>query len=271
MDSFNAVMKDVERAGDVVKGENTYNYKKIYPATNENLEELFSKVKIKDKDVFSVLSSGDQVFTSFYKGAKSVDSFDVNKLTIYYYYLRKWMITKKKKEYINDWYFESNRDLIKLIMTIDPESEDEKNAKIFWLNYINKYNGLDKHLFLTTNEDYKNVFSDDIKGLSKKIKNMNFYNYDISSSFILKKKYDVVVLSNILECLRHPAQLFRVKSNVDRLLKDGGICLCSHIMEDKNSKIHEAEVEIMTINNLEYIEDYNDYDAGYVYKKGKRK
>ena len=55
-------MKDVERAGDVVKGENTYNYKKIYPATNENLEELFSKVKIKDKDVFSVLSSGDQVF-----------------------------------------------------------------------------------------------------------------------------------------------------------------------------------------------------------------
>ena len=269
MDKFDEVMKDIEKAKEVSNGSNIYGYKRIYPNTNEDLDKLFKNVKIKDKDVFSVLSSGDQVFTCFYNDAKSVDSFDINKLTIYYYYLRKWFITKKNKEYINDWYFDSNKDLIRLIMTVDITSEDEKNAQTFWLNYINKYNGIDKHLFLPTDKDYKNIYSDDIKGLSSKIKNMNFYNYDMSTSFILKKKYDVVVLSNILECLRHPAQLFRARSNVERLLKDDGICLCSHIMEDRNSKIHEAEVEIMASNNLEYIEDYNKYDAGYIYKKTK--
>ena len=267
MDSFNAIMKDVEGAGNVARGESTYDYRRVYHSTNEDLVKLFNNVKLKDKDVFSVLSSGDQVFTCFYKGAKSVDSFDINKLTIYYYYLRKWMITKKHSEYIKDWYLESNRDLIKLIMTVDPVIEDEKNAQIFWLNYINSNNGLDKNIFLPTSERYKNVFSDDIDGLSKRIKNIKFYNYDISSSFILKKKYDVVVLSNVLECLVHPAQLFRAKSNVSRLLKSGGICLCSHIMEDKDSNIHEKEIEIMTSGDLEYIDDYNKHDVGYVYKK----
>ena len=41
---------------------------------------------------FTVLASGDQAFYFYDNGAKKVDLFDINKLSIYYYYLRVWII-----------------------------------------------------------------------------------------------------------------------------------------------------------------------------------
>ena len=105
---------------------------------------------------------------------------------------------------------------------------------------------------------------------------MTFYNYDFSSRFSLKKKYDVIILSNILECLQNPDQLIVARDNVESLLKDDGICVCSHLMEDKNNEFHKDEVKIMTMNNLieEEIDDYyissvscGIQEVGYVYKK----
>ena len=42
LDSFNAIMKDVERAGNVARGESKYDYRRVYHNTNEDLVKLFN-------------------------------------------------------------------------------------------------------------------------------------------------------------------------------------------------------------------------------------
>ena len=99
---------------------------------------------------------------------------------------------------------------------------------------------------------------------------------DLASRFSLKKKYDVVILSNILECLQNLCQLFAARDNIEKLLKDDGICVCSHVMNTKEGLVHQKEVDIMTMGNLveEEIDDYfvcpesdKKIEVGYVYKK----
>lgn len=270
------VLNDVEKAIEVPLGKRDYNHRKIYPNTNENMRALFDMFSVEGKDVFSVLASSDQVFSAFYLGAKNVDSFDSNKLTIYYYYLRKWIIKYLKEEYINEEYYNDGSELIDLIKTIKGKSLDEKKAQAFWISYLNKNKRIDKDLFITTSYSFDNVFKDDLDVLSKRIKNIKFYNYDLATRFKLKKKYDVVILSNILECLQNPCQLFAAKDNIERLLKDDGICVCSHLMKQSNSEPHLIEVELMTRGKLIeeelekcYLKGKKTKEVGYVYKKGR--
>ena len=270
------ILYDIYRAFKVEFGKEYRDCRRIYPNTNEDLNALFKNFTVKDKDVFSVLGSSDQVLSCFYLGAKSVDSFDVNKLTIYYYYLRKWLITYLREEYIKEEYFKNGKYLIELIVGINPISEDENKAKLFWLNYLARRERIDKELFLHTHNNYKNVFDNDLENLSHKIKDLRFYNYDFSKKIVLNKKYDVIILSNILECLENPKELLVARDNIENLLKDDGICVCSHVMETKENDFHKEEIKVMTSGNLiEYdFEDYYEdnitngmHEVGYVYKK----
>lgn len=270
------ILYDIYRAFKVEFGKEYRDCRRIYPKTNEDLDALFKNFTVKDKDVFSVLGSSDQVLSSFYLGAKSVDSFDINKLTIYYYYLRKWLITNLGEEYIKEEYFKNGKKLIEFIVSIKPISEDEKKAKLFWLNYLARREKIDKELFLVSYNKYRSIYEDDLETLSHKIKELKFYNYDFSKKIVLNKQYDVIILSNILECLENPKELLIAKDNIENLLKDDGICVCSHVMEDRNNDFHKEEVKIMTMNNL-VEEDFDDYyissvscgiqEVGYVYKK----
>lgn len=276
-DNYSEVVEDVNWALGVASGENDLNHKRVYPNTNENLKALFENFSVKDKDVFTVAGSSDQIFNSFYKGAKSVDTFDINKLTFYYYYLRKWMINYLGEEYIKDEYYKDSSNLIKLVNSIKADREDEMKAQLFWIQYFTKVGRIDKGLFLVTSEDYKSEYGDDLETLKERIKNVKFYNYDMGERFVLNKKYDVIILSNILECLHNPTRLFAARNNIERLLNDDGICVCSHLMEGKDHPLHKAEIEIMTSNILTE-EDFDDYyylgnsnykrEVGYVYKKG---
>ena len=65
-------------------------YGRVYYRTNEDLDTIYRDLDFHKKKVLSVLASSDQVFTARYLGAEQVDSFDKNRLTIYYYYLRKY-------------------------------------------------------------------------------------------------------------------------------------------------------------------------------------
>ena len=276
IDNLSEVKNDVNKVLELIFGTGTYTHRVVYPSTNENLEALFSNFSVKNKDVFSVLASSDQVFTSFYKGAKEVDTFDINKYTFYYHYLRKWLINYYGEEYIKDEYFKDSDKLRELVNTIKVEDENEKVAQMFWILYFNKYDKLTNRLFITTSGIYDSVYKDDLEGLSKKIKNIKFYNLNLASRFKLNKKYDVLIVSNILECMHHPAQLIAARDNIEKLLKKDGICVCSHVMEGKDHLLHQNEVEIMTSNILEY-ENFNEKykscesdfkrEVGYVYKK----
>ena len=65
---------------------------KLYRNTNENLTSLLTNYDFLNKKVLTVLSSSDQLFSCYYLGASNVDTFDINILTYYYFFLRKWSI-----------------------------------------------------------------------------------------------------------------------------------------------------------------------------------
>ena len=67
-------------------------YDSLYFSSNENFNNLFSSFDFKDKDVFSIVGSGDQALYFYNQGARQVDLYDINIVSIYYYYLRLWCI-----------------------------------------------------------------------------------------------------------------------------------------------------------------------------------
>ena len=69
---------DIKKTQDVRNIIYSQKYGKVYFKTNEFLEELFKNVDLKDKDILTVLGSGDQSFLCYEKQAKSVDVFDIN-------------------------------------------------------------------------------------------------------------------------------------------------------------------------------------------------
>ena len=91
-------MREIER--DIVGAQEVYStrysskYNKIYFSTNEQLNNLFKNINIKNKDVLTVLGSGDQSFFCYQNDAKSVDVFDINKLTIYILFTQKIILIK---------------------------------------------------------------------------------------------------------------------------------------------------------------------------------
>ena len=51
---------------------------KMHKTTNENLTAILGQFDFEGKEVLSVLSSSDQMMSSYYLGAKEVDTFDNN-------------------------------------------------------------------------------------------------------------------------------------------------------------------------------------------------
>ena len=74
-------------------------YGKMYYRTNEDLVEAYLDTDFQGKEVLSVLASSDQVFTARVLEAKTVDAFDKNRLTLYYFYLRLWTLKYEKELY----------------------------------------------------------------------------------------------------------------------------------------------------------------------------
>ena len=226
---------DAECASDIsfVREKNNH-YDKIYFQSNESLNPLFQNFSVEGKDVLSVLASGDQMFYSYQEGAKSVDTFDINKLTYYYYYLRKWSILYFNQYYppVND-LVHSHQFLYDVFKKSELFSLEDQDAFSFWKDYTSKTLGFQNEelFYLSSNGD-----SNEIKDLTKlkeilKKNPLSFQHIDISKEFPITKKYDVIILSNILEYLNFmDIDFHQLKSNLNELLNDDGIIICSHLM-----------------------------------------
>ena len=241
------VIYDVERASDLKKCSSKY-YDKIYPWTNENMQLLFSNIDVKDKDVLTVLASSDQLFTSRYLSAKKVDAFDINKLTIYYFYLRTWVMKIFNEPYPSDKFLYLNDiNIYILINGIKPESIDEEKAKRFWIDYLhnNKYKTNDE-LFQNILIKEKCIFKNDLSKVSSN--KLNFYNFDILEEDIYEQidnnKYDIVILSNILEYTNRFKHYHNIINNLNNILKDDGFVVCSHLINYKDFVGHKEELKI---------------------------
>ena len=216
-------------------------YERVYSKSNENVKGILDNFDIEGKEVLTVLGSGDQALNFLNRKAKSVDTFDVNKLTLYYYYLRIWSI-----RYFDCFYPEI--PLCDVLKKVVPKREDEENAYNFWINYYNK-DGNEIN-FLQNDSTPSGAIIDSLKILNKRLKKetVTFYNIDIASENInLNKKYDIIYTSNIARWLLGTLNLVPIsnyRENLNRLLKDDGKIICSNILRIINED--HIEVELMS-------------------------
>jgi len=217
------------------------NYSKVYLNSNEKLERLFENFSVKDKDVLTVLASSDQYFRCLYNGAKSVDTFDINKLAKYYYYIRKWYMEQMRKHSIAPCMISrSNNWVHELLPNVKIESTDEEYAYIFWKRYLEEKQG--RYFFhLTESLDNFDYAIEKILAIIKN-KPLNFSNIDICKEGNSNKKYDIIILSNILEWHAYESETLKsCKTNLERLLKDDGKIICSCVAAEY---IDSTEIEI---------------------------
>lgn len=246
-------------------------YDKIYYQSNEHVKEILSNFDLNNKDILTVLGSGDQALNFLNNRVKNVDTFDINRLSIYYFYLRIWII-----KYFNRFYPEVfgkiSWDKLKKMIVIT--SIEERKIHRFWDLYFERYDKLNSII-----EPDPCLFSNEITNLDtlkKELKNIKikFYNIDIASNEInLNKKYDIIYASNISDWLfdAYPDNdnYINYKNNLKKLLKKHGMIICAyayHFCRDE----YEAEIFSKDFDSyrLDKIYVNNDYvSPGYYYIK----
>ncbi len=249
---------------------------KIYTQTNENLDELFKHFDFNNKEVFSVLGSSDQMIASYYYGAKSVDTFDRDLRAAYYTFFRRWLINSTGEAYPSYFNNVNLNNCTRIAKEAIPQESFEAMAKKFWMTtFGNNFNQYAVFEYLPYCE--RNLFEKD-KDLIKEVLNrrLNFQHINMFQKLDIDKKYDILVLSNMLEYLKGNEELLiNVRNNIERLLKDNGKVICSYICLDHEEDNFKKEVEILTQGSLEYDQHYEYYepligsnrDAGYSYTK----
>lgn len=252
-------------------------YNKIYMSSNESLKNLFLNFDISLKDVLTVLGSSDQLFYSYLNGAKRVDCFDINVLARHYYYLRKWSIDYLGMYYPPDSFLKSHLWIYNLLSLVTCGSEEEEESFSFWKLFIARSLGCDnKSLFFVGKGDYNTV--SDLHNLKCALKTypFRFYHQDLSMPLSFDDKYDVIIISNILEYLSKPEQIQQCCFNLRKLLKEDGLVVCSYVMNKPNSFHSQSEKELFCDSfdfipyDSYYTSEYGfQFPTGYAYKKKK--
>lgn len=211
---------------------------KIYRNTNEILSSILRPEQIKDKDVLSVMASSDQVFSAYYLGAKSVDTFDANLLAYYYFFLKKWNLLSNGTHYIP-----ADNKLLEKCLSEHDQTIEEKRAYIFWkeiLKYIKDNSLYYSELFYKGSIWWNVPYQNDIEEMKTIISKVSpsYSRFNIYEPVSLPKQYDVIILSNILEYLYEEDEdliyyekLNTVVRNLLSLLKPEGIVISSNILD----------------------------------------
>ena len=214
-------------------------FRRIYTTSNEQLDAVFRGFDLKDKDILSVLGSSDHVFSEYYLGAKSVTAFDVNELTKYYYYLRKWSLIYRG---VDVPYGNSKEWFLELLSEVSTKSELEEEALSFWKYLNRKASSYTSKLFMGGISFNRRVpYENDLEGMTSIIedRDIDFSKINVFDFFDYDRTFDVVVLSNILDYASTPAALATCRDNLVDHLSDNGIVICSYVLSiygdnDKN-------------------------------------
>ena len=221
----------------ISQGKEVPGYERICFSANEDLESSLKNLRIYDKAVLTVLASSDQLYTFNTLGVNA-DSFDINILTLYYYYYRRWSILYGEYMYPEE-LLKNERFTIGLILDkVKPQNEEEKTALEFWRRLVNSRTNFD-NLFFYTDRTGRTMFDerDDLKAVV--LNNPNFCQMDLFKPVFLNKTYDIVYLSNIIEWARGDSiKLETIRDNLDRLLNPDGIAICTNIISRMHDKVY---------------------------------
>lgn len=227
-------------------GKTVDGYCKIYYKTNEDLVDSMLDIDFQDKDVLTVLASGDHVFTSRLLEARKTDAFDFNRLSIYYFYLRIWSMEYREELYpkIMDG---DNRWLASLLKMVRPRNEQEQQALDFFRKHIKEDTEMNKLFFdVYSQPDGKTLYRSAAELKDCLNPELDYYPLDLFREFYHSTTYDIILISNILEWARNdPKKLTIAHDNLSRLTKKDGIVVCSSLI-DRPKKSMEMEKEIFS-------------------------
>ncbi len=231
-------LKDYLASRIIIDGKDVNGYGLVYYKNNEKIIDDLLSIDFENKDVLSVLSSSDQLLMFRALESKKVDTFDFNRLTIYYYYLRKWSI-----KYMNKLYplVDDNNWLKELISKVKTNDDLEKKAINFFKLHLKEDSNL-LHLFydIDIQREGETLFNN--ASMAKKYVNTDlvFYNYDLFREInnTINNKYDYIYISNILEWARGDIKkIENAKKNLDKLLKNRGTIICTKLINRNKSNI----------------------------------
>lgn len=272
---MNTVERDINYTKHIINGSNLIdeNYNSIYFHSNEHLKIIFNQIDVKGKECLSVLGSGDQTFYMYDRGAKSVDLFDINKLTIYYFYLRRWTI-----KYLDKFYPDSLIDkkyILNLLNFVNPKDINEENAYQYWLKYAHYFEYFKEKLLEELFIGGNNLKRNNIEDLTRiksylDTSDINFYNVDLSDeNIIINKKYDIIFVSNIIDYMHSMYRISVYRNNLYDLLKDDGKIIATYVNNNHRKKdeviLFDRYFKMMKLDK-EY-DDLEYKNPGYVYTK----
>lgn len=251
----------------------------VYAFTNEALNQFMSNYDFSGKTVLSSLGSGDFALNAYLLGAKSVESFDINQYTYYFYQLKKALIMRYDYEEFcelvkNPTKIFKQFDDYKQLLDSDSRLFFEKILKIYGndikglldkmyidkveeKNQWNESNAFDstEELFLIAK--YKNYYlhsSENYDSLKKRISsnpNETFYFKDLYQ-FTPPKKYDIVYLSNIGDyCKSEEEFKMFVEDIKEKYLNENGIIIIVSITNHIYMNSEEAERTKMDWDDME--------------------
>lgn len=262
--------KNVDKQDIFVEQKNPFNANgPVYAFTNEALNQFMSNYDFLGKTVLSSLGSGDFVLNAYLLGANSVESFDINQYTYYFYQLKKALIIKYDYEEFcelvkNPINIFNQFDDYKQLLDSESKLFFEKILKIYGSNikglldkmYIDKVEEKNQwnesNTFDSTEElfliaKYKNYYlqsSENYDNLKRRIAsnpNETFYFKDLYH-FIPPKKYDIVYLSNIGDyCKSEEEFKVFVEGIKEKYLNENGIIIIVSITNHIYMNSEEAE------------------------------
>lgn len=230
---------------------NTYKYNKIYLFTNENISAMTKELSLYGTDVLTVCSSGDHIFNFLLEGVSNIETFDINILAEYIFYLKKAAIEVLSYEEFLDFFFPKNI-INKNVLSKDVYNKvkiniQDERIKVFWDYLLSNFDNkkVYKNLFTESPLNKKTIISYNkylssesnynlLKAILRNTPKINFYNIDILSEIPpLKRKIDFLYLSNILGAIYYNnnkyylEHLKKIILNLSNIIKEGGnIGLC---------------------------------------------
>ena len=203
----------------------------------------------------TVASSGDHVLLSLLNGAENVETYDINNFAKYYQELKiSGYNVLEFQDFINFFYTDKGftYDIFEKITNLPEEVKD------FWqylFDYNDDYEIIDSQLFSNYEYSYDVLrkyhpfLDENYFNKNKTINNLTFYQCDaLNLPTILKKKYDVIILSSIPNFIKEFTNLDKFNlylEKLSRFLNKDGYIICNYLYcaNDQNGSIfHNEEI-----------------------------
>ncbi len=262
------------------------NYSFIYRNTNENIQGYLSKIKVKDKDILTVASSGDHALLSLLNNAKSVETYDINYLAKFYQELKLSAYQVLSYEDFIKFFYENKGFTYEIFEKIYNLEEDIDDFWQFLFDYNDDYSIIDSPLFsnfeygFNTLKNFHPFLDKDYFNNHKTIHNLTFYHSDILNlPTTLKKKYDIIILSSIPNFISRFKRLDYFKKYLKQLsnnLNKDGLIIANYLYNVNNPEnsifkddnllfktFNKKELEKLTFPSL----DQGITDGVLIYKK----